>query len=242
MYTEDPWEGECEDSKEFLSRGGLPLSSQNLKASTKAGHPMAAVIHFLSHLPEVCCYSPVHLAQLSPRVLLGGEDVITPDGSRPFLSLPSFVFAVQTAFCYSCQWSFQKQESCFLWPLRARVQYIWCLEHQTNSCAHSAEIIPDKRRPRPCGEYERDGVGKLPVESKKRLFHQLCSLERNRKPEAVKNLLRALCPQLPLGWWSCQGRLPVLLSFSCIPDCISLILCKQALEQSPTFRNLGMAM
>lgn len=124
MYTEDPWEGECEDSKEFLSLGGLPLSSQNLKASTKAGHPMAAVIHFLSHLPEVCCYSPVHLAQLSPRVLLGGEDVITPDGSRPFLSLPSFVFAVQTAFCYSCQWSFQKQESCFLWPLGARTVYL----------------------------------------------------------------------------------------------------------------------
>ena len=124
MYSADPSEGECEDGKVFLSWGGLPLSSQNLKASAEAGHPVAAVIHFLSLLQVYCC-SPLHLAQLSLRVLLGGEGRTHPwRVSRPFLSLPSFVFAVQTAFCYPCQWSFQKQESCFLWPLGARTVYL----------------------------------------------------------------------------------------------------------------------
>lgn len=46
---------------------------------------------------------------LVPWVTGGQKSPLT----APCLPLPP----VFCAFCHSCQWSFQKQESCFLWPL-----------------------------------------------------------------------------------------------------------------------------
>lgn len=96
-----------------------PLSAhRSWKPWTKSGHPFAtALISFLAHrrfTAHPCTCSRVVLTVCCWE----GRIVITPDWSCPFLSLLSFVSAVQTAFCHSCQWSFQKQDSRFLWPLR----------------------------------------------------------------------------------------------------------------------------
>lgn len=197
MSAEDHSGEGCGYKGAAVSRKASSQLAQTGSPSTKVGHPfVAASISFLARrwftavpcargaaLPAVYCWE--------------GSIIITPDWSRPFLSLPSFVSAVQTAFCHSCQWSFQKQESLASSGHSESVQYIWCLEHQTNACAHSAEIIPDKRRLWPCGEYERNGDGKLPAKSKKRLFLQPGSPVRKGKCEAVWTLPRAQCPQPP---------------------------------------------
>lgn len=77
-------------------------------------------------VPAVCC-----------RV---GRILFTPAWSRAFPFLPSFVSAVQTAFCRLCQWSFQKQASRFLWPLGEHTVYLmsgtsnkcWCSQCRNN--------------------------------------------------------------------------------------------------------------
>lgn len=193
----DNSEGGGVDSKAVLSWEGPPLSSQKLEAMDKVRPPLCHRIDFLSCSQEVYC-SSLYMQQSRPHsVLLGGED-----RNHPWLVLSLSLSPILCVCSSDCLLSFLPVEfskARFSLPLATQrsVQYIWCLEHQTNSCAHSAEIIPDKRRLWPCGEYERDGVGKLPVKSKRRLFLQPCSPVRKRKQEAVKNLLRALCPQPP---------------------------------------------
>ena len=83
-----------------------PLSAhRSWKPWTKSGHPFAtALISFLAHrrfTAHPCTCSRVVLTVCCWE----GRIVITPDWSCPFLSLLSFVSAVQTAFCHSCQWT-----------------------------------------------------------------------------------------------------------------------------------------
>lgn len=120
------------ERKALLSPEGLPLSWHKLEAhgqrratpSWPYGFPLShagGLLLFHVRVPAVCCRE--------------GRIVITPDWSHPFLSLPSFVSAVQTAFCHSCQWSFQKQESRFLWPLGEHTVYL--MSGTSNKCLRS---------------------------------------------------------------------------------------------------------
>ena len=170
----------------------------------------------LSSVSSVCCWE--------------GRISVTADWSwwsLP-LSVPSFVSAVLTAFCASCQWSFHKQESRFLWPLGERTVYL--MSETSNKCLCSqCRNNPDKRRLWSCGEYERSEHGKSPVKSKKRLFSQPSSSVRNRKHEAVQSLLRALPPATLAA--DMPRKASFLLTLSCT-HLFSLQVQYSAVEQS----------
>lgn len=121
-----------------LEQGSLS-GSTNWKPIDKGRPPLRGCIDFLSSSQAVtavtgtCSTALDQTAPQSPRWDVGRESpIITPDWSCPFLPLPSFVSVVHTAFCHSCQWSFQKQESCFLWPLRECTVYL--MSGTSNKC------------------------------------------------------------------------------------------------------------
>lgn len=182
-----------------LKRGSLSASTK-WKPSPRATPPLLYWFLFsrrrFTAVPCTHCCTYTRHSPRSRAVLLGGEDL-----NHPWLVLvPSPLWPILCVCSSDCLLSFMPAEcwkAKILLPLATRRLYsifIWCLKHQTNACAQSAEIIPDKRRLWPGGEYQRNGHGKLPVKLKKRLCPQPSSPVRTRKHEAVQNVCGALPP------------------------------------------------
>lgn len=133
----------------------MPLSWHKLQAPPFRSHPFLAVSFPLTS--QQFSTVPRHLQSFRTTVYFReGWNIITPDPSHPFPSLLSFVWAPQTVFCHFCNGVF-KSKNLASFGHSDSVVYLMS-QHQTN-CAHSTEIIPDKRRLWPCEEYERAGVG-----------------------------------------------------------------------------------
>lgn len=133
-------------------------------------------------VPVVCCWE--------------GRIVITPDWSRPFLSLPSFVSAVQTAFCHSCQWSFQKQESRFLWPLGERTVYL--MSGTSNKCLCSqCRNNPRQKKTVAMWRIRKKWGREITSQAKEEAVSPTRFTREKWEPRGCQELLRARCPQPP---------------------------------------------
>lgn len=165
MCTKDQSAGGS-DTKVLLSQEGLLLDLHGQDTHwQRNGFP------FL--LTGCCCSYTCSTAwdPVPPKSLPGavghGRTEITPDCPMP--SSPS---------CLLCLLSFLPVEfskARILLSLATWRVSVYLMSGTSNACAHSAEIIPDKTRRWPWGEYERDRVRKSLVQSQKRLFYTLRS-------------------------------------------------------------------
>lgn len=104
----------------------LPPTQYRLEVHNKGRPPLGDCIDFFSGSQAIPAVTHMHsiAKALLCSMILGRREGCTHPRLVPSSSVPSFVSGVHTTFCHFCQWSFQKQESHFLWPLRECTVYL----------------------------------------------------------------------------------------------------------------------
>lgn len=142
----------------------------------KGRPPLGDCIDFFSGSLAIPAVTHMHsiARALLCSMILGRREGHTHPRWVPSSSVPSFVSGVHTAFCRFYQWSFQKQESHILWPLRECTVYLMsgtsnkCLCSQCRNNPRQKTTVAMWRIPKRQGQ-------ELPGKSKERLFHKLGS-------------------------------------------------------------------